>query len=80
MYKIVPTKLAVSENKLIVGRRVLAELEDAETADQIYEMMVDMYLSAKKHGACDAMIIGGLIVAGVGLAVKGFLAAKDLKK
>jgi hypothetical protein len=80
MYKIVPTKLAVSDTKLIVGRKVLAELEDAETADKIYETMVDMYLSAKKHGACDAMVIGGLIVAGVGLAVKGFLVVKDLRK
>lgn len=80
MYKIVPTKLAVSDSKLIAGRRVLAELGDAETADKIYETMVDMYLNAKKHGACDAMIIGGLIVSGVGLAVKGILAAKDLRK
>ena len=79
MYKIVPTKLAVSDNKLIVGRKVLAELEDAETADKIYETLVSMYLNAKKHGACDAMILGGLIVSGAGLILKSILAAKDLR-
>ena len=80
MYKIVSTKLAVSENKLIVGRQVLANLGDGETAEKIYDTMVDMYLDSKRHGVCDGLVIGGLALTLAGLICKGIQTVKDLRK
>ena len=80
MFKIKPTVLAVSDTNLIKGRKVIATFADAETADEVYETMVAMHQNAKAHGTCDAAIVGGAVLMGVGLLAKAILTAKDLRK